>query len=41
MREYTINKKVLSDLYILKNGDPWENRTPDPLIKSQMLYHLS
>ena len=26
---------------IYKNGDPGENRTPDPLIKSQLLYHLS
>ncbi len=24
-----------------KNGDPSEIRTPDPLIKSQMLYRLS
>ena len=27
--------------YFLKNGDPQAIRTPDPLIKSQMLYRLS
>ena len=28
-------------LLSLKNGDPQATRTPDPLIKSQMLYRLS
>ena len=30
----------LSNLFFL-NGDPPETRTPDPLIKSQLLYQLS
>jgi len=26
---------------MISNGDPWATRTPDTLIKSQMLYQLS
>ena len=42
-RKYTpsaIYKKFISELNN-KNGDPLGIRTPDPLIKSQMLYQLS
>ena len=32
---------IMSDLNYLLNGGPLETRTPDPLIKSQLLYQLS
>ena len=39
--DYLIDKKKPSQKKAIEYGGPWAIRTPDQLIKSQLLYRLS